>query len=183
MPARWTLAQALAALAMELDPERCRALAAAGEDVQRSIAVSSMLDWVPQWRLVEWREELLAELLRRVQARSWKLIRLPNEPGQVEDELTDLEPDDLDIPKSEVILGGQRYRVRVEVRDRRRERPTFDRVKGRVEQALAQGRISWETFDRMTEEAMRARFHPESKTARNIVRAVREALRRERHNC
>jgi hypothetical protein len=81
-------------------------------------------------------------------------------------------------------FGGGPRRVRpLEVQDRRRARPTFDRVKGRVEQALAQGCISWEVFDGMTEEAMRAHFHPESKTARNVVRAVRNALRGEHRNC
>lgn len=107
------------------------------------------------------------------------------------DQLAELVPENVDIKranfddpeKSDVILGERRYRVRVEVRDRRRERPTFDRVKGRVEQEPAQGRISWEAFDRMTEDEMRARFHPESKQARNYVRAVREGLRLERRNC
>jgi hypothetical protein len=58
----------------------------------------------------------------------------------------------------------------------------LDRVKARVEQELDEGRISWEAFDRMTEEEMRARFHPESKKARNYVRAVREEMRLKRRN-
>lgn len=183
---RWALAQALAALAMELDPELVRALANAGEDLQR-IFVPSMFDWSPladALRLSERKQKLLAELLRRVQAGTWRLVWLPDDPSQdaealAEDRLADLVPENLDIEKSEVILGEQHYRARVELpQGQRHARPTFDLVKSRVEEALAQGRISSEVFDGATEEAMRARFHRESRTARNVVRAVRYALRR-----
>jgi hypothetical protein len=119
VPARWTLAQALVALAWELDPELCRALAAVGEDIHRIfVEPPSMFDWSPLaldvLRLEECKQRLVAELLSRVLAGTLKLIRLPNKPGQDEDQLTDLVPENLDIPKSEVILGGQHYRVRVE---------------------------------------------------------------------
>jgi hypothetical protein len=58
-------------------------------------------------------------------------------------------------------------------------RPTFDLVCRRVEAALARG-LAWAEYDVMTEEAMRAMFHPESPTARNTVRVVRQALRERR---
>jgi hypothetical protein len=205
LPVRWTIGRALVALAPEIDPELWHAVAAA-EDVDPQLFIEGsypLVDWSPTFDslrplgLDERRRRLRVALLDRVRPGGiWRLLWLPDKPrGKAvpfdNDQLAELVPDSFDIKranfddpeKSDVILGGRRYRVRVEVRDRRRERPTLDCVKGRVEQELAQGRISWEAFDRMTEEEMRARFHPESKKARNYVRAVREALRLERRNC
>ena len=61
-----------------------RALANAGEDLQR-IFVPSMFDWSPladALRLSERKQKLLAELLRRVQAGTWRLVWLPDDPSQ-----------------------------------------------------------------------------------------------------
>jgi len=145
--------------------------------------------------LDELRRRLRAALLHRVQTpgSGWQLIWLPDSPAQPPEpfkpgQLAELTADDFLITRanfddpeiSGIRLGGQVRRVRVEVRDSLPARPTFDLVKGRVKEALAKGLISWEAFDQMTEEAMRARFHPESKTSRNVVRTVREALRVDR---
>lgn len=120
VPVRWTVGQALAALALELDPELVRALTGAGEDPQWHITSSrSMLDWVPAWRLVERRQRFLGELLRRVQAGAWRLIVLPDDLSRTRpfpsEHLAELAPEDFDPERSEVIVGPIRYRVRIEM--------------------------------------------------------------------
>jgi len=115
LPVRWTIAQALVALAREVDPELCRALAAAGEDLQRNIAGPSMLDWLPSWRLVERRRALLVELVGRLQAPrhpcTWRLIWLPDDPTQgaepfTDDQIAELVLGSFDIEQSDVISAG-----------------------------------------------------------------------------
>ena len=111
-----------------LGPERCRALASAGEDVQR-IFVPSMFDWSPladALRLGEFKLRLLAELLSRLRAGTWRLIWLHPTQGAkpfLADLLAELTLDSFDIKKSELILGGWRYHVRVEQIDPDHDQP------------------------------------------------------------
>jgi hypothetical protein len=121
---RWTIAQALAALAMELDPELYRALAADGVDRRRFFAEPpSMLGWSPEtaaFRLFERKRRLRVELVRRLQEHTWRLFWLSDDPSQdarpfVDDHLAELTPQSLDPEKSVVILGGRHYRVRIEI--------------------------------------------------------------------
>jgi hypothetical protein len=129
-PKRVTIAQALEALAPEIDPEMCQVVAAArGVDLGWFVAGvgTSLVDWSPTFdrlRLIglnERRRSLKVELLRRVRTpgTGWRLIWLPDSPQDAEPfpdgQVAELVPENLDPEESEVILGRGRYRVRVEV--------------------------------------------------------------------
>ncbi len=189
-PRRGTIGQALAQLALETDPELCRVAFELELDLDRLVAggYDPLIFWswaFDRLRPIDERlRRLRAALLDRVRRGRWRLVSLPDNPARravafQADQLGELTPDSFDIAASAVILGGRRWRVRLEEQDHPRRRPIFDLVMARVEKALAEGRISWADFLAMSEEAMRARFHAESRTARNVVRAVRAALRRQ----
>ena len=189
-PTRGTIGQALAQLALESDPELCRVASSSSSISSASSPAAMIRSSFGCWRSTTCGRSTnacggaRAALLDRVRRGRWRLVSLPDNPARraVEfqaDQLGELTPDSFDIAASAVILGGRRWRVRLEEQDHPRRRPIFDLVMGRVEEALAEGRISWADFLAMSEEAMRARFHGESRTARNVVRAVRAALRRQ----
>jgi hypothetical protein len=88
-----------------------------------------MFDWSPladALRLGEFKLRLLAELLSRLRAGTWRLIWLHPTQGAkpfLADLLAELTLDNFDIKKSELILGGWRYHVRVEQIDPDHDQP------------------------------------------------------------
>jgi hypothetical protein len=110
-----TLVQALVVVARAIDPEQVPALTDPGDH-----PFAMALAWDPLVvRAVPRVRALLTELIRLAQSHTWCLIGLPVDlqPGwRITDDLqlAGLEPDDFDVATSEIVLGGQRYRVRVE---------------------------------------------------------------------
>jgi hypothetical protein len=165
VPVRWTILQALVALALEIDPEMCRLVAAAGLDLQLLIE-GPKWNWLSYWSptfdslrsvgLDERLRRLGVELLRRVQSHEWVLILLPddNQPARPlhDDQLAALTIDSFDIKrarfddpeKSDVILGDGHYRARVEITERTEPKlgPEVTRVRDALLADLRSGKRS-----------------------------------------
>jgi len=107
------------------------AVPSAGERRRGCTADLRALDvrWSPladALRLGEFKLRLLAELLSRLRAGTWRLIWLHPTQGAkpfLADLLAELTLDSFDIKKSELILGGWRYHVRVEQIDPDHDQP------------------------------------------------------------
>jgi hypothetical protein len=146
MPVRWTILQALVALAQEIDPEMCRLVAAAGLDLQLLIEgpkwnwlsyLSPTFDSLRSVGLDERLRRLWVELLRRVQSHEWVPILLSddNQPAVPlnNDEFAALTIDSFDVkrarpddPEKSDLKLGERYRVRIEQIDPDHDQPGPD---------------------------------------------------------
>jgi hypothetical protein len=114
---RLTLEQALLRVRQEADPKLAQELEEA-KDQQELIRPLRDDVWIAlqRTRLLTG-ALLLTELLRRLQAGTWRLIWLHPTRGALpfpEDLLAELTIDSFNTARSEVIFGGWRYHVRVE---------------------------------------------------------------------
>jgi hypothetical protein len=90
---------------------------------------------------------LLTELLRRLQAGTWRLIWLHPTQGALpfpEDLLAELTLDSFNTARSEVIFGGWRYHVRVEITEQTKPKlgPEVTRVRDAMLANLRSGKCS-----------------------------------------